>query len=352
MLSSLYVHHFRNYREAEFSFSPGVNWLVGRNGEGKTNVIEALLFLASGRSFRTPHLSQLIERGEAFFFLEAKFQKEGLEQTIRLSFDGETKKVEANGKTYAHFTPLIGLLPHVLYCPEDIGLISGPPANRRRLLNLHLAQSDPLYVYHLGRYHRALCQRNHLLKVGKREGIEAWEVMLATSGVYLVKKRRELVERLGPALRETLFWLTSEEEEVQMVYQASLSIEEEVASFAKELAKTRDKEMRFKTTLSGPHRDDLHFSLGKASAKAFASEGQKHSIIASLRLAQLDDLKESSPFFSIDDFGAHLDKKRRERLREKIGLLPQVFLTSPDVVTGEFAPVTIIDVGRYTRCLK
>src|SRR5476651_2554103 len=109
-VNRLYLHNFRNYTQAEVHFSPGVNWITGKNAQGKTNLLEALYLLSTGRSFRTHQLGQLIQKGASFFYLEAEIEKEGVNQTLKLSFDGENKKVQYNASSYSHFTPLIGLL--------------------------------------------------------------------------------------------------------------------------------------------------------------------------------------------------------------------------------------------------
>src|SRR5579885_1832498 len=160
MIVSLVLRNFRNYREAHVQFSPGVNLIHGRNAEGKTNLLEALYFLSTGRSFRTSRLDELILKGERFFFLEAVFIKDGIEQTLKVSFDGTSRHLQLNATVYRGFLHLLGLLPHILYTPEDTDLIRGGPNERRRFLDLHLAQIDPLYVHHWLRYNRAMKQRN------------------------------------------------------------------------------------------------------------------------------------------------------------------------------------------------
>jgi len=149
MLRRLYLHHFRNYTQAEFTFSPGVNWICGKNAQGKTNLLEAIYLLSTGRSFRTHILSQLIQKEAGFFYIEAEIEKEGVSQTLKVSFDGETKKVEINATSYSNFSSLLGLLPHVLYAPEDISVVAGTPSHRRKFIDLHLSQIDPLYLHHL-----------------------------------------------------------------------------------------------------------------------------------------------------------------------------------------------------------
>lgn len=327
-VKKLYLHHFRNYTQAEIHFSPGVNWITGKNGQGKTNLLEALYLLSTGRSFRTYQLSQLIQKGASFFYLEAEIEKEGVSQTLKLSFDGENKKVQHNASSYSHFTPLIGLLPHVLYAPEDIALVSGVPLFRRKFLDIHLAQMDPLYLHHLARYHKAMRQRNELLKRKTEDAIDPWEEMMAQSGEYLMKMRRQMIADLHGPLNERMHSLSVGSDAIDLRYHSSLP----QGNLLLQWQKNRKKDLHIGTTLSGPHRDDLHFEIEGLSAKAFASEGQKHSIVASLRLCQWDHLRNQmglSPLMSIDDFGAHLDQGRQAKFQESLGALGQIFLTSP-----------------------
>ncbi len=128
-IKRLYLRHFRNYSEAEVLFTPEVNLIRGNNAQGKTNLLEALYLLGTGRSFRTPHLKEMIQNDASFFFVEAEFLKDGISQHIRLSFDGEVKKLDYNNTSYVHFSNLLGLLPIVLLAPEDVLLITGAPAD-------------------------------------------------------------------------------------------------------------------------------------------------------------------------------------------------------------------------------
>lgn len=185
MLKRLYLHHFRSYERKEFSFQPGINVIRGDNARGKTNLLEAVYLLSTGRSFRTVQLTDLIRHGEPFFYLEADFSTGPVTQHLKVSFDGQVKRVEHDGATYSQFTPLLGLFPTVLHVPEDIELITGSPTQRRRFLDLHIAQTDPLYIFHLARYFKAMRQRNVLLRQHKEATIESWEQILVVSGQYL-----------------------------------------------------------------------------------------------------------------------------------------------------------------------
>jgi DNA replication and repair protein RecF len=338
LLKSLYLRHFRSYEEAEVSFEPGVNLIRGSNAQGKTNLLEAIYFLSTGRSFRTAHLSELIMQGKPAFFLEAEFFKDGVFQSIKISFDGQIKKMEYNSTSYSSFTPLLGLLPTVLYSPEDISLVMGSPAERRRFLNLHIAQLDPLYVHHLARYHRAMKQRNHLLKSQSDTAIGPWETAMAHSASYLVQKREQMILDLAPTLSEMMQVLSKSQDTLSLKYQSSFPAskkqEDPATYFLEQYKKNRKREMAIGSTIVGPHRDDFLFLIEQKEAKAFSSEGQKRSCIAAMRLSEwkrLHSQVSSAPLMSIDDFGVHLDASRQTILQELLKNLGQVFLTSPSL---------------------
>lgn len=318
IIQSIQLKNFRSYANAKFSFEAGVNHIYGPNGLGKTNLLEAIFLLSTGRSFRSTNLSELIRHDTEAFQVEAKFQKDEVEQTLSISFDGSQKRIFHNGTSYSNFTQLLGMLPSVVYSPLDIFLISGSPSDRRRFLNLHIAQKDPLYVYHLGRYTRALKQRNALLKRKQVKTIEVWEEEMSKSAVYLMDVRKTAISELSSLLQTEFAELASKKHVPSITYLPS------------KLPTTamREKELILGYTLVGPHRDDLVLTLDEKAAKSYASEGEKRLIIAALKLAAYRHLE--YPLFAIDDFGNHLDDDRSDALHQRLKEFPQVFLTSPD----------------------
>ena len=322
-LLSLYLRNFRNYKEVEIVFSPEINFIQGDNAQGKTNLLEAIYLLSTGRSFRTTHLSELIYAGESFFYLQAHFIKDGLTQRLTLSFDGTVKKMEYNNTSYSHFTNLLGLLPTVLLAPEDSHLITGSPGERRRFLDIHLGQIDPLYVYHLNRYAKALKQRNCLLKQRKLDGIKSWEQILLGASLYIHKKRSELIETLKEPTSQAMRWISQDQDSIELTYMPSL---------AQDYEKLRAKELSLGLTLAGPHRDDMLILINNKDSKAFSSQGQKRCAVIALRLgewAHFHQINDSPPLLSIDDFGVHLDDRRNDLLLSRLSHFGQVFITSP-----------------------
>ena len=328
VLKQLYLRNFRNFKEAEIRFSPDLNIIWGDNAQGKTNLLEAISLLAIGRSFRSQHLAELIRESESFFYIEAVIAQNTISQSVKISFDGQNKRLQINGSTHSSFYPLLGTLPLILHTPVDSELIGGSPTERRRFLNLHLAQSDPLYVHHFSRFWRAMKQRNCLLRGSQTEPIECWEAEMAHSAAYLYKMRKCLVEELQSPLSHHGRSL-SDTELHAIRYHPSCP-----DNYLQQLEKNRKRDKELGLTTVGPHRDDLSFWIGTKAAKTFASEGQKKTAIASLRLAEWDCLAarlSCTPLMAIDDLGLALDSTRQAHFQKSLEKLGQVFITTPSL---------------------
>lgn len=330
-LKSLYLRNFRNYAEAAIPFSSKLNFIYGENAQGKSNLLEAIHLLITGRSFRTHHLTDLIRFGENAFFLEAHFEKNGVEQRLALSFDGKSKSLVYNATPLPSFSSLLGILNGVILAPEDHELVKGGPASRRHFLDLQLACESPLYLHHLSRYNRAMKHRNLLLRRKQFETIEIWEEQLAESADFLIHKRRETTKEL--AKEEAI---TFHQDKMALSYQTSAPLESDIkAYYLNQYTRHRSREADQGNTLYGPHRDDLLIRIEGQEARVFASEGQTRSCVTSLRLAQWGRLKRVSreiPILCIDDIGISLDSNREKILYQQLASLGQVFITSPKVL--------------------
>ncbi len=334
-LKSLLLRNFRLYDEAYFEFDSGINILCGPNAAGKTTLLEAIHFLVSGRSFRNWQLLDLIKQGESAFFLEAAFVKNGIEQSIKIYYGGARKKIFYNSTECPSLTALLGTLQGVALVPTDVEIIKGAPAARRYYLDMQIAQVDPLYVHHLTRYHKAMTQRNHLLKIQSLSSIECWEQEMAKSASYITKQRATAVEELKEDCKNYYSFLGKESEPLVLSYKTSCPAHDELEMrrqhYLQQYGKHRLREVQLKTTLTGPHKDDLIIDISSKEARFFASEGQQRSGVTAMRMAEWTRLKAlggESPLMLIDDFGMSLDDSRRSRLIEHIQTLGQVFVTS------------------------
>src|SRR3989344_136739 len=308
-VKSLYLRNFRNYAETEVSFSPKLNVLYGKNAQGKTNLLEALYLISTGRSFRAQQLHELIRLGETFFFIEAVLQKENIEHKVQVTFDGETKKLTLDGNSYGTLQHLLGLLPSVLYTPSDAELIDGSPAVRRRFLNLHLAQRDPLYIHHLTRYWRAMKQRNVLLRAKDPHSMDCWEQEMAAPAAYLLQARQRFIAALQVPLRTIGHRLSGSGETHEICFHPTYTAE----NYLTQLQKNRPREKHLGFTLAGPHRDDFTLSIDDKPARGYASEGQKKTAVGALRLSEWELFTQTAAVpavLGIDDLGLHLDERR------------------------------------------
>lgn len=336
-LKSLYLHNFRLYTEAFFEFSPNLNMICGQNAAGKTSLIEAIHFLASGSSFRTHQVLNLIRAGASNFYLEAHFVKHGIEQSLKIFHSGKERKIFLNTTRCASASSLVGLLLSVAFSPGDIELVKGPPQGRRQFLDAQLSQADPLYLYYTNRYSRAMRQRNCLLKGRNTHSIESWEHEMALSGAYILQKRLRLIDELQPLTSQLYQAIGKEVSPLSLEYRSASKPPEDPAALIQHYLelyeKNRTREMALAATLVGPHKDDLIISIGGQEARYFASEGQMRSCAAALRLAEwqrLYAITEEKPLMLLDDVATSLDHQRYLRLFEQFDPLGQIFLTATE----------------------
>ncbi len=351
LLQHLVLRHFRSYEHAEISFSPSVNLIHGKNGHGKTNLLEAIYLISTGRSFRTRRLQDLIRFGASHFYLEAHFTKNAIPQTLKIYCDPTTRRVHYNETTSTHFSSLLGILPHILLAPDDHDLINGSPATRRRFIDLHMAQLDPLYLHHLGRYFKAMKHRNHLLRSQQLSSISAWEQIMAPAAAYLVTKRKEALTHLAPHLTQWMHIFSGGKEKLHTTYLTQPLLDPtDSHQFLNQWTENRSKESRLGSTLYGPHRDDMAIHIAGQEAKSFASEGQKRCAATAFRFAEWERFHQhlgQTPLLSIDDFGIQLDAERIPLLHKQLFQFGQVFLTTPHPITAHASTQFIhVEDGR------
>ncbi|MCH9621495.1 MAG: DNA replication and repair protein RecF [Chlamydiia bacterium] len=323
LIKKVALTSFRNYSEKELEFKPGINLIHGENGIGKSNLLEALLISSIGRSTRTKNLKEAIQHEQGRFYIDIFYKKEGLGQKIHISFDGKEKEILHNKTKHKSFSSLLGILPSVIYSPNDVNIITGEPKYRRRFMDIHLAQSDPVYIFHLSRYNKALKHRNALLKTNDTLTIEVWEHQLAQSAEIIQTKRKEFIKDLEKIFAEEFAHFNHKDKVPKVIYKPSPK-EEITPSSYKE---SREKDYILGFTTIGPHRDDLLFSLDEETAKHFSSEGEKRLLVIALKLASYRMM--DALIFAMDDYYSFLDLEKQAHLIKRLFSLPQVFLTAP-----------------------
>ena len=329
-LTSLYLKQFRKLSERSFDFAPGVNALVGPNAQGKTTILEAIYFLIAGKSFRTHRLSDLFQEGTHRFDLATEIAKSHDMTRLTVTLEPDHRHIVYHNTRSNHLSALLGLLLGSAMTPDDVHLVKGSPSARRDFLDVQIAETDPLYNWHLSRYERAMRQRNQLLKSKKAPTCEAWEHEMALSAAYLTQSRGTATSLLEAHFQSLYSRLQGSGERVSLAFMSTGGDEH---FFRETWSRHRPREMLLGFTLVGPHKDDLEILIDGKPAKTFASEGQKQTLLLALKLAEwrrLFELSSEKPLFLLDDVGLGLDPDRQERLFGEIASMGQVFLTTTD----------------------
>ena len=349
-LRQLTLQNFRNVAGATLAFSGRQQFLVGANGQGKTNLLEAAGFLTALRSFRTTDPRVLIAQGGREAGIACELEHERQQETrvtIRLRTDG--KEVQVDQERISRLADYLGRFPTVVFSSQDIQLVRGAPALRRRWLDLTLSAMDPRYLQVLQAFGRALAGRNALLKSGAADDaqLDAFERTLAPAAAELITLRVAGVAALGGALQAAYARLADSPEPATMAYEAA-GDDASAEGLRTRLAAGRPRDRQFRTTLVGPHRDDLTFLVQQRPARDFASEGQQRSLVLALRLAQAAWFEARSgvrPVVLADDVLGELDPGRRTRFWAAIHPEAQVIATGTHLPEGDLGAWQVFDVA-------
>lgn len=332
-LAHLRLRDFRNYARLDADFAPGFHLLLGDNAQGKTNILEAIYLMATLRSFRGVGGAQLIRHGQKGYFAGGNVVGQG-EREIKIYWSVRERKLALDGQPVKKLTEYLGVLRTVVFCTEDLQLVKGAARARRRFIDLLLAQTQPGYLTLLQRYMRAVRARNTLLKqrAVDEAALESFSRELIKLGEEIIRARREMIPKFSPLARLAYRRISNDAEELRIEYQPNVK-----KDFAVELAQSRNRERTYRSTLAGPHRDDLQLLFNGKSAAQFGSEGQKRTLAIALKMAQaefLAGLHGSPPILLIDDVMGELDVRRRsgflpllEQARQTSG---QVFMTATE----------------------
>lgn len=333
ILRSIALTNFKNIAAAQLEFSPKINCLLGDNGMGKSNLLDAIYYLSFTRSFNRVPDSMLIRTGEEFTILKGQYllhddQVEEITASLRR---GARKSLRRGGKEYQRLSSHIGLLPAVMVAPADMSLITESGEERRRFADMIISQSDPAYLNALIRYNHMLEQRNRLLRDGTadRALFESIEMMMDASAEIIISARQRFVNTLDTIFAPFYTLIAGCSEVPGMEYHASTDGHPTLAD-ALEHARTRDTLLRHTTI--GPHRDDITFTLNGMPVKATASQGQIKTFTIALRLAQYEFLVKATgmkPLLLLDDIFDKLDANRVERIVSIVSTagFGQIFIT-------------------------
>lgn len=371
----MYVAHlsltdFRSYAQVELPLEPGITALVGPNGQGKTNLVEALGYVATLGSHRVPTDAALVRAGTTRAVVRAKVVRElepGQPRSSLVEIEvtpGKANRARVNGGSPTRARDVLGILRTVLFAPEDLSLVKGDPDGRRRFLDDLLVQLTPRVAGVIADYDRVLRQRSALLKsagAARRGGgadlrtLDVWDAKLAQTGAQIIVARRNLVRSLAPHVDRAYAQVSAGQGAAIVTYKASLdavletddetaSVDLVEAQLLEAMGRLRTKEIERGVSLVGPHRDDLVLTLGGLPAKGYASHGESWSFALALRLASYELLThgdegddgwgggdwgpDGEPVLILDDVFAELDARRRDRLAELVAPARQVLITA------------------------
>ena len=340
------LHNFRNYQELDFSFSQGVHIFTGNNAQGKTNLLEALFLAVLGKSFRAGKDDELIEWGKQSAKIEVEFYNLIASHSLKLDLyrDGTRKNV-LDGQAIKK-REIVGYLNAVLFCPEDLWLIKGSPSGRRRFIDLMISQVDRNYYQDFIKFNRILLLRNHLLKKIQQQSakpklLDIWDDQLIELAVKIHHRRNEVLREISELAGQIYAKITSGMETFSAHYcvfdQDNTEIDFYRKWYQKRLFEVRNNDIRRGNTEFGPHKDDINFMIDDYEAKLFGSQCQQRTAALSLKLAEIEMMKNITgeyPILLLDDVMSELDGQRRERLIQEIDGKIQTFMTGTEIAIG------------------
>lgn len=323
-LKNISVFNYKNFSEASFEFVSKINCFVGKNGIGKTNVLDAIYQLSYGKSYFNPLAVQNIKHGEEFFVIDGAFEiNERNEQIICSLKKGNKKILKRNGKVYDKFSEHVGFIPLVIISPADRDLIVEGSETRRKFMDSVISQLDSNYLKQLIQYQKVMSQRNALLKyfalnfVFDNDTLSIYNEQLNSFGNYIFEKRKQFIKDFIPIFNIHHKAITDSQEEVQIVYESHL-LEKDLLALLQENI-NKDKVLQY--TSVGIHKDDLSFEIDNYPIKKFGSQGQQKSFLIALKLAQFEFIKNQSgikPILLFDDIFDKLDESRVAKIVEMV----------------------------------
>ena len=323
-LKKISLFNYKNFSEANFDFDNKINCFVGKNGIGKTNVLDAIFHLSYGKSYFNPLAVQNIKHGEEFFVIEGEFEKKDRSEIVICSLKkGQKKILKRNGKQYDKFSEHIGFIPLVIISPADRDLIVEGSETRRKFIDTVISQLDSTYLNQLIQYQKTLSQRNALLKyfalnqVFETDTLSIYNQQLDELGKIIFEKRKVFLADFVPIFNKHHQTITGSAETVQLVYESQL-FEKDLLQLLQENI-NKDRVLQY--TSAGIHKDDLSFEIDHYPIKKFGSQGQQKSFLIALKLAQFEFVKKNSgenPILLFDDIFDKLDETRVGKIIEMV----------------------------------
>lgn len=323
VIESIELKNYRNYDELHMDFSQGTNIFYGDNAQGKTNILEAVYVCCTTKSHRGSKDREMIHFHENESHIKLTVRKHDVPYRIDMHLKkSKAKGVAVNGIPIKKASELFGIVNVIFFSPEDLNLIKNGPAERRRFIDLELCQLNKLYIHSLVSYNRVLLQRNKLLKElfvkpEYEETLDAWDMQLIQFGKEIIWYRKEFIDQLNGIIKGIHHQLSGGKEELKILYDPNVS----QTDFETVLKRNRSQDMKQKTTMCGPHRDDIAFYLDEVDIRKFGSQGQQRTAALSLKLAEIELVKKlvkDEPVLLLDDVLSELDGNRQNHLLSAI----------------------------------
>ncbi len=322
-LKDLQLWNFRSYEHLNLSFPEGITILTGENGQGKTNVIEAVYLLCTGKSHRTARENDMIFHERAWARVRAESRQRDGRHTVDMVLSrGQKRRILVNGLAISRISEMLGQLSGVIFSPEDLYLVKAGPSERRRFMDIELSQVSKNYFYALNEYNKVLQQRNSLLREGgKTDSLEVWDTLLAQRAVPIIQARINFCRRLSPIAEKNHAYLSSGKEKLSCEYKGFVKDGDIYETMLRLLEKNREVDCHRCFTTIGPHKDDIIIRLGDVDLRYFGSQGQQRTATLALKLTELEMMREDLgeyPVLLLDDVLSELDPSRQKMLLDKI----------------------------------
>ena len=323
ILKSIALNHFRNYSDMFLEFDKGTNILYGDNAQGKTNILEAVYVSGTTKSHKGSKDKELIQFGQEESHIRTVVERDGLDYQIDMHIKKHKPKgIAINKVPIKKASELFGILNIVFFSPEDLNIIKNGPSERRRFLDMELCQLDSIYLYHLTKYNKILNQRNKLLKdINFRpelaDTLSVWDMQLIEYGKKIINSRNKFIERLNEIVPNIHKNISGNREELILHYEPNVKED----NMERELLKNQARDLKFGMTSIGPHRDDMSFNIQDVDSRRFGSQGQQRSCALSLKLSEIELVKQSireTPVLILDDVLSELDSSRQNFLLNSI----------------------------------
>lgn len=329
-INQLRLKDFRNYKNLDISFHPRVNIFLGNNAQGKTNLLEALYITSLGKSFRTGRDWEMIRFDMPFFRVEVDAIKDGEPLLIDMAVSQEKKGIKIDGLRASKTSDLLEHIYTVIFSPEDLKIVKDEPEKRRRFIDREISQLKPSYYQNLSSYKKALVQRNALLKDCNlnEENLEVWDESLAFYGEKIMKERESFICKLDVISRQLHKDITEGKETLEVIYEKDCS-----GDLLETLSRCHRRDRMRGTTGAGPHRDDLKILVNGVDLRPYGSQGQQRTAALSLKLSELQLIKEETGeegILLLDDVLSELDSQRQEFLIRSLRSV-QLFITATEL---------------------